>query len=214
VKTRDGSWPDPTWASLWPTENKGLNWLWPGYSLTQPNQIFFDQRVKKLKNWKFWGKFSRPDQSNKKNDLNQVKFIWPGPITIKFWTLYQFLKETWIKLTREKSFHSKFSENTAAASRLKYSQCKRNKGHRWLENTLLCTLYAQSRQLEMPYCMNKIHLNENCLKMLMNIALPPHQKGLNFFPLTKLSLKRSQALNRTFQVEVYLWNDRRLKKIV
>jgi len=44
--------PDPTPACFWPALNKGPTWLWPGYSLTLPNEIFFPEG-KKIKNLGF-----------------------------------------------------------------------------------------------------------------------------------------------------------------
>jgi len=82
VNCRDGPWPDSTQAYFWPVVNKGMTRLWPGYFLTQPNEIW--------KIWDFIGKFSntkpkpmmadptQPEQ--KKIDPIRVKKFWPGPI--------------------------------------------------------------------------------------------------------------------------------------
>jgi len=48
--------PDPTRAEFC---SKRLTRLWPGYFLTQPEEIFTTRR-EKLKIWHFWGKFSKP----------------------------------------------------------------------------------------------------------------------------------------------------------
>jgi len=44
---------DPTRKYLWPTVNKGPTHLWPGYFLTQPDDIFFDPKGKNCKIWDF-----------------------------------------------------------------------------------------------------------------------------------------------------------------
>jgi len=45
----------PTWAHFWPAINKRQTRLWPGYFLTQYNEIIFDLKSKKLKNSGFLG---------------------------------------------------------------------------------------------------------------------------------------------------------------
>jgi len=50
---RDG--PDPTRTYFWPAVNKRPTQLWPRYFLTQPNEILFDPKGKKLKKLTFLG---------------------------------------------------------------------------------------------------------------------------------------------------------------
>jgi len=47
--------PDPTRAYFWPAVNKRPTCLQPRYFLTQPEEIFFDPKVKKFKNLTFLG---------------------------------------------------------------------------------------------------------------------------------------------------------------
>jgi len=72
---------DPTRAHFWPIVNKKPTWLWPGYFLSQPDEIFIDLKGKKLKNLEFLGGNipnpnpnqrlqTQPDPSNKIFDLN------------------------------------------------------------------------------------------------------------------------------------------------
>jgi len=42
---RDGPWPNPTRTYFWPAVIKRLTWLWPGYFLTRPDDIFFDPNI-------------------------------------------------------------------------------------------------------------------------------------------------------------------------
>jgi len=83
-KTRDGPWPDPTWAYFWPSVYKRPTRLWPRYFLTRPEENFFDSKGKNWKIWRFWGKYSKlklklwmadPAQP----DPTQVKNFWPRP---------------------------------------------------------------------------------------------------------------------------------------
>jgi len=81
--------PDQARAYFWPTVNKRLTRLRPGYFLTRPKEIFFDQKGKKWKIWHFRGNFPNsnpnhkwqtwPDPKHKK--LTWPKKFWPGPIT-------------------------------------------------------------------------------------------------------------------------------------
>jgi len=55
---------DPTRAYIWPAVKKRPTHLWPGCFLTQPEDIFFDLRVKKLKNLMFLGKIFQTQTMN------------------------------------------------------------------------------------------------------------------------------------------------------
>jgi len=66
---RDGSWPDPTQAYIWPAVNKRPTFLWPRYFLTRPEDIFFDSKGKKLKNLTFLGEILQTQTING----------WPNP---------------------------------------------------------------------------------------------------------------------------------------
>jgi len=66
---RDRPWPD-------------LTYLWPGYFLTQPEEIFFIQREKNWKIWHFMGNFLNPNHRWLTwPDSTQATKNWPGPIT-------------------------------------------------------------------------------------------------------------------------------------
>jgi len=80
--SRDGPWPDPTRAYFWPAVKRPTR-LRPGYFPTQPEEIFFDPKGKKLKNLTFLGEiFQIQTQTiNGWPDPTWVKNFWPGPIT-------------------------------------------------------------------------------------------------------------------------------------
>jgi len=85
---RDGPWPDPTWAYFWPAVNKRQTHLWPGYFLTQPEEIFFDLKGKKLKNLIFWGEIFQIQTQTKNGwpDTTQSTKNWPDPTRVNnFW---------------------------------------------------------------------------------------------------------------------------------
>jgi len=48
--TRDGPWHDPTRSYFWPALNKSPTSFWPGYFLTQPEEIFWPngKKIKKF----------------------------------------------------------------------------------------------------------------------------------------------------------------------
>jgi len=68
---RDGPWPDPTRAYFWPAVNKRPTRLLPEYFPTQPEEIFFDPKGKKLKNLTFLGEIFQIQ--------TQIINGWPNP---------------------------------------------------------------------------------------------------------------------------------------
>jgi len=92
----------PTRAYFWSAVNKRPTRLQPKYFPTQPEEIFFDTKGKKLKILTFLGEIfqiqtqtinGRPDPSHKK--LTRVKNFWPGPITIQN-TSREFISQIFI----------------------------------------------------------------------------------------------------------------------
>jgi len=92
VVHRDGQWPDQTQAYFGPAVNKRPTRLWPGFFLTQPEEIFFEPKGKKLKNLALlveifqtqtingWPNLTRPKPQ--KINSTWVKKFWPKPITM------------------------------------------------------------------------------------------------------------------------------------
>jgi len=76
---------DPTQTYFWPAVNKRPNRLWPGYFLTQPKEIFFDPKGKKLKNLTFLGEiFKIQTQTiNGWPNLTRSTKNWPKPTWVK-----------------------------------------------------------------------------------------------------------------------------------
>jgi len=70
-----------TQAYFWPAVNKRQTRPWRGYFLTRPEEIFFDPKVKKMKNLTFLGEIFQTQTIDGWPNLIRVKIFWPGPIT-------------------------------------------------------------------------------------------------------------------------------------
>jgi len=81
LDTRDGPWPNPTQAYFWPAVNKRLTRLRPTYFLTQPEEIFFDPKGKKLKKLIFLREIFQIQTHtiNGWPDLTRATKNWPNP---------------------------------------------------------------------------------------------------------------------------------------
>jgi len=95
VQSRDGPWPDSTWAYFWPAVNKRPTCLWHGYFLTQPKEIFLTRR-ENLKNLTFLGEIFQTKPKPLMADPTQVKNFWPWPITSSIQSIKQFNFLPWI----------------------------------------------------------------------------------------------------------------------
>jgi len=87
--TREGLWSDPIRAYFWPAVNKRPTSLWPSYFLTQPKEILFDPKGRKLKNLGFLGKIFL-SQTQTKDGWPGSKFLKPEPITTMYLPLSLF----------------------------------------------------------------------------------------------------------------------------
>jgi len=69
------------WPYFWPTVNERLTRLWPGYFLTQPEEIFFHLKGKKIeKIYIFRGNFPNLNSNHKwltRPDPTQATKNWP-----------------------------------------------------------------------------------------------------------------------------------------
>jgi len=82
--------PDPTRAYFWPAVNKRQAHIWPRYFLTRPDVIFLTLKEKYwkiLKNFGFWGKFSKPKAKPKMADQQKIgsrsKIFDPDPSLVR-----------------------------------------------------------------------------------------------------------------------------------